>query len=729
MGADDAPLFFNKDVLNMKTKRHIPVMRQMSQNECGITSLSMIFSYYGYEGALEELRKDVHSNRNGISMLTLKKIAKSYNFDVQPLKISTDKLQQISTPLILYWEHSHFVVLEKVKKDYFYIVDPALGRYTMEKEEVIKRYSNYALSIEPNDKFKPKKRKKNMNFNIFSSFLQYKTSFLMMIIIAIIIQISVVLLPISIKYIIDNAIGVENFWEIKNINLILYLLFGVFAIQVVFNYLNAYVINRIQRNIDKVMIPSFVNHLIKLPIKYFNSRSTGDLVLRTNNLEDVRTLVLNQLVASFLNVTTLFIVINYMMSQSLVLSLGLLLIGSIQMMLIILGSRKIQPISNMELSYKSEQNSKLSEMIHSIHTIKSLNEEETFYKNWKESLDKKVDATYTVGLKKANIDSFLKSLSIVVPITITIIGVLLTISGDLTIGSLFSFLSLTAIFLMPFSNIAESVVNINKTKSILNFIEDVASNNTEQENGTLYENIKGAVEFSNVSFKFDKYSSSIIKNVTLKIPANSNVAIIGVSGSGKSTFLSLLTGVYRPTKGNILIDKRPISNYDIRNLREQIGVVTQEFSIFNKTIFENITLNNDKYTEKDVYEALMGASLLEEVMAMPQGINTLLSEHGSNISGGQRQRLAIARALIKKPKILIFDESTSSLDVKNERAIDAFLQSHGATKITTSHNIKTLRHMDKIIILDEGRLVAEGSYDEIINTKAYKKYLGDEFNG
>ncbi|MDO5376488.1 MAG: peptidase domain-containing ABC transporter [Staphylococcus rostri] len=713
----------------MKTKRKVPIIRQMSQTECGITSLSMIFSYYGYEGALEELRKDVYSSRNGISMLTLKKIGESYNFDVKALKGSIDYIKNVQKPIILFWENNHFVVLEKVKGKYFYIVDPALGKYSLEKDDVLTRYSGYALLMCPNEDFVPQKAKRKMHINIFASFLQHKLAFVMMMIIAIIIQISVIFLPITIKYVIDNAIGVKSFWDIQHADVIIFLMISILIVQILFNYLNSYVINRIQRNVDKVMIPGFVKHLISLPIKFFNARSTGDLVLRTNNLEDVRMLVLNQLVAGFLNLTTLVVVINYMFSQSIILSFGLLGVGIIQMMLIIYGSKRIQPISNMELAYKAEQNSKLSEMIHSIHTIKSLNEEENFFETWKESLDKKVDATYKVGLKKASIDSLLKSLSIVVPIILTFVGVFLTIAGELTIGSLFGFLSLTAIFLMPFNNIAESIVNINKTKSILNFIQDVGMNESEQKSGELIRNIEGHVEFHNVSFRFDKYSSNILSNISLDIPARSNLAIIGTSGSGKSTLLSLLTGIHKPTQGSITIDNEPLSLYDVRNLREQIGVVTQEFSIFNKTIYENITLNNKKYTERDVYEALAAASLLEEVVAMPQGINTMLAENGTNISGGQRQRLAIARALIKKPKILILDESTSSLDIKNERAIDDFLKSNGATKITTSHDLKSLKNMDKIIIIDGGKKVAEGSYEEIVNSSEFKKYIGDDLNG
>ncbi|HHD1170954.1 TPA: peptidase domain-containing ABC transporter, partial [Staphylococcus aureus] len=482
----------------------------------------------------------------------------------------------------------------------------------------------------------------------------------------------------------------------------------------------------IQRSVDKVMIPNFVNHLVNLPIKFFNVRSTGDLVLRTNNLEDVRQLVLNQLITGFLNATTLFVVINYMFSQSLILSLSLIIIGLIQMFIIIMGSKSIQPISNLELSYKSEQNAKLSEMIHSINTIKSLNEEETFYRDWKKALSKKIDASYELGKRKMKMDSTLKSLTITVPIIITIVGVILTVSGDMSIGSLFGFLSLSTLFLMPFNNIAESVVNINNTKSILNFVEDVATNEKEENIGHL-DKIKDAnIKFKNVSFRFDKYSPELIRNVNISIEANSNIAIIGASGSGKSTLLSLLNRVYKPSNGEILIDDENIEKYNIRFLRENIGIVTQEFSIFNKTILENITLNNEKYKEKDVYEALAGAALLEEVMAMPQGINTMLSENGTNISGGQRQRLAIARALIKKPKILILDEATSALDYKNEIEIDKFLKENKATKITTSHSLYNLKRMDEIILICDGEIVLSGKYEDIKNKKEFKQYIGDE---
>ncbi|WP_248498611.1 peptidase domain-containing ABC transporter [Staphylococcus aureus] len=710
----------------MKKKRKVPLLRQMSQTECGITSLSMIFSYYGYENALTELRKDVSGSRSGISMLTLKKIGENYNFDVSPLKIDVTKMTSVESPLILFWENNHFLILEKIEKDHFFIVDPSLGKYVLKKSDVENKYSGYCLLLKPNKYFQPQKKKKKLNFNLFEEFFHHKLGFIMMLVIAVVMQLSIVILPITTKLIIDNSIDANHFWEISNIKVILLLMLVILVIQIVFNYLNSYIINKIQRSVDKVMIPNFVNHLVNLPIKFFNVRSTGDLVLRTNNLEDVRQLVLNQLITGFLNATTLFVVINYMFSQSLILSLSLIIIGLIQMFIIIMGSKSIQPISNLELSYKSEQNAKLSEMIHSINTIKSLNEEETFYRDWKKALSKKIDASYELGKRKMKMDSTLKSLTITVPIIITIVGVILTVSGDMSIGSLFGFLSLSTLFLMPFNNIAESVVNINNTKSILNFVEDVATNEKEENIGHL-DKIKDAnIKFKNVSFRFDKYSPELIRNVNISIEANSNIAIIGASGSGKSTLLSLLNRVYKPSNGEILIDDENIEKYNIRFLRENIGIVTQEFSIFNKTILENITLNNEKYKEKDVYEALAGAALLEEVMAMPQGINTMLSENGTNISGGQRQRLAIARALIKKPKILILDEATSALDYKNEIEIDKFLKENKATKITTSHSLYNLKRMDEIILICDGEIVLSGKYEDIKNKKEFKQYIGDE---
>lgn len=709
-----------------KLNKNVPVMRQMAQTECGITSLAMVFSFYGYEGALSDLRKDVHGSRNGISMLTLKKIAESYHFNVKAMKLNINELQNFQIPLILFWEDNHFLVLEKVKGDNYYLVDPAIGKYILQKEDIESRYSGYALYILPNENFEKRKKKSKPNFNLFLAFYSQKLPLVMMFVIAIIVQLSVIILPITTKYLIDNSVDANNFWDIDNIKLIIFLMIIILLIQILFNYINNYIINKVQKKVDEIMIPSFVKHLVNLPIRYFNSRSTGDLVLRTNNLEDVRMLVLNQMIAGFLNLTTLIVVTNYMFSQSLILSGVLIGVGLIQMALIIFGSKKIQPISNIELSYKSEQNSKLSEMLHSIQTIKSLNEEKTFVEEWEKTFLKKLNATYQVGMKKISMDSVLKSLSVIVPVAITLFGVILTVSGSMTIGSLFSFLSISTIFLMPFTNIAEGIVNINKTKSILNFVEDVATNETEENRGTNEKEILGHIELKNIHFKFDKYSDDLLKNVNLDIPEKSNVAIIGSSGSGKSTLLSLLNKVYRPTSGEIFIDGNNIDSYSIKHLRDSVGIVTQEFSIFNKTIYENITLNNSKYTQKEVLEALDGASLLKEVAEMPQGINTMLSENGSNISGGQRQRIAIARALIKKPKILILDEATSSLDQKNEKAIDSFLKNYGATKITTSHNISTLKNMDKIYLLSKGEVILSGKLDELKDTQEFKKYIGDD---
>ncbi len=357
-------------------------------------------------------------------------------------------------------------------------------------------------------------------------------------------------------------------------------------------------------------------------------------------------------------------------------------------------------------------------------TIKALGIEDDIYKKWNRIFGKQIESTKNQEVFKMKVDIITDTLSFVTPLVVICIGGIQMMKGEMTLGSLFAFQTLAMSFLSPLNSLANLISDIVSIETLLDRIYDVLKTKPEQSNGSHeMRRLNDSIELKNVSFRYNEYGEEVIKNVSLKIEVGQKLAIVGKSGSGKSTLASLIVGLYTPTKGKILFDGHNYTEIEKKSFRRQVGVVLQENFLFNKTVYENIVVHNPEVNINDVIYAAKLAEIHDEITSIPMGYETIVSETGANFSGGQKQRIALARALVGKPSIILLDEATSALDSVTEQKIENNLQNINSTRIVIAHRLSTIQNADIIIVMDQGKVVAKGTHEELMLNSNYYRDL------
>ncbi|MFC0560807.1 peptidase domain-containing ABC transporter [Halalkalibacter alkalisediminis] len=703
----------------IKRKRSVPFFRQMEEAECGITTLAMLLSYYGHEISLYELREKVSAGRSGISLLTLKKLAIEYHFDSQGKRVSTEALNTIELPVICYWKPNHYVILEKVSGERFHIVDPAIGKLQLTKDEFKQSYSGVVLCCTPTNQFKRKKKDKSELISFLRPIFQEKKLLSLMIVFSFMLQGAALGIPILTQYLIDDVAQGMN---IQLIHLIGLSMIGIVLFQIGFRYLHGYMLVLLAKKVDTKLIQGFISHLFSLPLRFFQIRSNGDLVMRSSIIEGIRELIVTHLLSTVINVMVLVVLFSYMLSQSIALTIGLVGIGLFQVIFTLLTRNKLKSITTKEVVAKANLRSYLTESIHGISLIKNLGAEEYFLKDWSQRFTKQIGHTYHKGKVELSINSVLDTVHLLVPAIILWVGTYQLVQGNITIGTLVAFQALAVSFLMPITGIANSITSLTQMDSLLELIMDVKQTPQENKEGLHVKRLRGSIKLENVSFQFDAYSKPVLKQINLTIPSNQKVAIIGESGSGKSTLAALISGLYEPTDGAIYFDHYDAKTLDKHQLSKQLGIVTQDHFLFSRTIYDNITLGNEDITYEEVIEATRKAEIMDDIAVMPLQYETLLSEQATNLSGGQKQRLALARAIVHNPKILILDEATSALDTVTEKRVAANLSQLPCTQIIIAHRLSTMKEADLIVIMKNGEIVGTGTHESLQDNHEYMRF-------
>ncbi|HDR7594577.1 TPA: peptidase domain-containing ABC transporter [Bacillus mycoides] len=709
-------------------KSRVPIVEQMSQYECGICCLNMILKYHNYEIKLSELRPYFEESRDGTTLLKIKQVAEKFNMSCIGKKAPLDFLleyQDLPLPFMVFFENKHYVVLEKITRTHFFIADPAIGHVKMTKKEFEEKYSGTIFIMIPNEDFVPKKQKQKSS--IKKIIVENKKPLLWLVLFSLLIQLISVGVPIIMKTSIDLIVMQKKYAMISTF-IISFLILCIF--QVGFNLFKDFILIKLQNSLDYKLTNKFVSHLLKLPYKFFENRSRGDLILRANSNVRIREFLSQNLIMSLINICLVFVLFTYMFIESRLLALVVLLIGIIQVLTIIFTKNKLKYLTKSQITSQTRYSSFMTEMLSGMSTIKSLGIENNIYKNWEELLSKQVEANKNKSYFQLKVDTITKSLFFVAPLIVICIGIYQVVNGQITIGTLFAFQSVTISFLTPLNSIAMLLNDIVTTETLLDRIDDVLTEEKEPTpDNNVFIKLKGDIKLDDVSFRYSKFGDYNLKNISLNIASGQKVAIVGKSGSGKSTLAALLSGLYTPTHGNIYFDNNNHSALSKETLRGNIGVVLQENFLFNKTILENLTIHNKDINMDEILFATNLAQIHEDIQTMPMGYHTVISEGGSNISGGQRQRLSLARSLISKPSILILDEATSALDTITEKKLNEGIQNLNCTRVVIAHRISTIIDSDIIVVMDQGGILDSGTHEQLLlRCNYYKDFYYSNFH-
>ncbi|WP_337968169.1 peptidase domain-containing ABC transporter [uncultured Flavobacterium sp.] len=707
---------------------------QADFKDCGPTCLKIIAKHYGKTINIQELRDISETTREGSNLLFLSDAAEKIGFRTLGVKMSADRLDEAPLPCILHWNQNHYVVLYKIKKDTYYISDPAFGLIEYNKEDFLKFWignnadetteEGIALLIEATPKFYQsefdKEEHKGLGFKLLSQYVLRYKSFLIQLSIGLFASSLLQLIfPFLTQSIVD--IGIQN----QNIHFIYLILFAqlfLFAGRIGLELIRSWILLHLSTRINISLISDFFIKLMNLPISFFDVRMTGDIMQRINDHRRIEKILTTSSISVLFSVINMFVmggVLAYFNLQI----FFVFFVGSIFYFgWITLFLKRREVLDYKRFAEVSQEQSKVMELINGMQEIKLHNAEKQKRWGW-EYVQARLfrvsikglilEQTQTIG---SSVINELKNIFII------FLSAKLVIDGSITLGMMLAISSIVGSLNGPITQLIEFVRELQDAKISLARLSEIheKEDETDQEEHQTHEvPYDSDIEIKNLSYRYLGSDIPVLDDLTLKIPANKVTAIVGVSGSGKTTLMKLLLKFYEPEKGEINIGNSQLRNISQKAWRSNIGAVMQEGFIFNDTIANNIAIGVDKVDKERLVYASDVANIKEYISSLPLGYNTKIGSEGTGMSTGQKQRLLIARAVYKNPEILFFDEATSALDANNEkeimRKLDIFFKEK--TVVVIAHRLSTVMNADQIVVLDKGKIIEIGSHSALVQQK------------
>ena len=710
-----------------------PVEYQMDSQDCGPACLKIIAKHFGKFYSLQSLRDKCGITKEGVSLLDLSTGAESIGLRTLAIKCTIDDIvNSVPFPAIIFWKNSHFVVVYHANKKYIWISDPAKGRVKYTHEEFKKGWyqkgakQGVLLAIEPTAEFKDSKAEKEQRKNTFSSILKYFTpyqrNFTLIFVIMLLVTALQGMLPFISKAVIDVGIKTS---DVNFINMVLIGNISILLSVMIFNVIRDWILMHITARVNIALISDYLIKLMKLPVTFFENKLLGDILQRAQDHERIRSFIMNNSLSLIFSILT-FVVFSIILLIYNAIIFYIFISGSILYagwVLLFLNIRKKMDWEYFELLSKNQ--SYWVETVSSIQDIKIYNYEKHRRWKWEEiqarlyHVNKRVLAITNAQNLGAQFIESIKNMGIVFFCATAVI------KGEITFGVMISTQFIIGMLNGPLVQFINFIVSAQYAKISFLRINEIKQLEDEEEllsvgSTTILPENKSLI-LDNVNFQYTANSPLVLHNIYLHIPENKVTAIVGGSGCGKSTLLKLLVRLYKPSYGDIKMDKMNVNAINLRQWRSMCGVVMQDGKIFSDTILNNIVLDDEHIDYEQLRKVCRIAQIEDEINAMPKGFETNIGENGRGLSGGQKQRLLIARALYRNPQYLFLDEATNALDTINEKKIvealnNAFLQ---RTVIVVAHRLSTIRNANQIVVLDKGYIVEVGNHDSLMERKGH----------
>ena len=709
--------------------RRYPFYAQQSASDCGAACMVMIGRYWNKSFSLNRIRDLARVSRSGSSLKGLVSAAETLGFVTKPVKADLNQLAQQKLPAIAHWEGNHYVVVYEIKGNRIVMGDPAIGQRTLTRQEFVAGWSGYALLLEPTTSLKSDE----INSGLWWQFLEILKphSFVLseIFIASVLIQLFSLITPLLTQVILDRVVVQRSGSTLMAVGFGL-LIFGLFSVAM--TGLRQYLLDHTAQKIDVSLIVGFIRHTLRLPLSFFESRFVGDIMARVQENEKIQRFLTGEALSVILDLMTVFVYVSMMFWYSWKLALAALAIFPFFAILALVATPFLQKISREIFGAAAKESSYLIEALSGVNTIKSMAVEQRVRWKWEELLNESVKKGFTGQVIGNKLQILSATIEVIASTAILWFGAWQVINNQLTIGQLVAFNMLFGSVIGPFKRITVLWNELQEVIIAVERINDVMDAEPEEkadEQRYSIGSIQGHISFEGVTFRYHADSeANVLENLNFEIQPGQTVALVGRSGSGKTTIAKLILGLYAPTDGKVLIDGCDLTTVSLRSLREQIGVVDQSNFLFGGTIRENISISHPQASLEEVREAAIQAGAHEFIEKLPLGYETPIGERGGTLSGGQCQRLAIARALIGNPSLLILDEATSNLDAESERIIqnnfNTILQ--GRTTVVIAHRLSTIRQADIILVLDRGVLVEKGNHEELMTMRGHYFYLNQQ---
>jgi len=698
-------------------RRRVPVIPQMSAVECGAACLAMILNYYGQKTSVSECRAHCGVGRDGLTARAIASSARHYGLRVKSYSLDLADFKYVQLPAIAHWNFSHFVVVERWSPKIVEIVDPAVGRCQLTADEFDAGFTGVVLTFEPSGKFQHRTTTAQPFWHHYLKYMLHIPGTLgvlgQILAASLFLQVLGLALPLFTQVLVDRVLPhhITNVMTALGIGMVILVL-----TQMVTSYLRAALLIYLQARLDSQMMLGFFEHILTLPFRFFQQRTSGDLLMRIGSNMSIREVLTSQTLSVVLDGTFVVVYLTILLAREPFFGVLVLGIGILQVGLLLGTTRRMHRLTQRDLCTQAESQSYLVEALTGITTLKASGAEDRVLDYWSNLFFKHLNVSLQLNHLSAIIDTAMMTLHTFAPLILLWVGVLRVLDGTMSLGTMLALNALATAFLTPLASLVSNGQQLQLVGAHLDRLTDVLAAEPEQDLQVVQHTprLTGRIELKHVSFRYDSNAPWVLRDISVTIEPGQKVALVGRTASGKSTLAKLLLGLYTPSEGEILYDGIPLQNLNYRTLRSQFGTVLQESFLFSGSIRQNIAFNDPSLSLEQVIEAARLAAIHDEIIQMPMGYETMVAEGGSGLSGGQRQRLSLARALAHQPAVLLLDEATSHLDTVTERLVDENLKQIPCTRIAIAHRLSTVYNADMILVLDRGTIVEQGSHEELL---------------
>ncbi|WP_142848451.1 NHLP family bacteriocin export ABC transporter peptidase/permease/ATPase subunit [Telmatospirillum sp. J64-1] len=695
----------------------VPTILQMEATECGAACLAMVLAYHGRWVPLETLREACGVSRDGSKASNLLKAARRFGLAAKGFRKEPDTLHDLPVPSIIHWNFNHYVVFRGIKGDRVHLNDPASGPRVISRQELDESFTGVVIALERGEDFAPGGTPPRPFAQLADSLRGSRPALALVALLSLFLVLPGIVIPGLTSQFIDMVLvqQMESWVMPLVLGLLLATLLqgGVTALQ-------QHYLLRLEAKLAVTLAGRYLSRLMTLPMRFFTQRHAGELANRVAATDRVATLLSGELATNLFNAMSLVFYLAVIAFFDPVMAAAAAVLGGCNALALVFAARKRDDLNRQLLGQQGKLLSATVGSIHNIETLKATGGESDAFALWSGHQAGLLTTRQEIGVQSALLSVIPALTTALAPVAVLGIGGYRVMEGVLTIGALVAVQTLFQNFMGPLAGLTQLGARLQLIKGDIARLSDVLSTppppsaEMEEQDPAFSAPPQGRVELRSVSFGYSPLDEPLIANFSLTLEPGKRIALVGGSGSGKSTIGRLVSGLLQPWEGEILIDGIPLAELSPARFVATIAHVDQDIMLFEGTVRDNLTLWAKDVPDEVLTRALKDAEIHAEVASRPGGYDGMIREGGLNFSGGQRQRLEIARALVNDPAVIVLDEATSALDPVTEHAIDSNLRRRGCACLIVAHRLSTIRDADEILVMEHGTVVERGTHEDLM---------------